>query len=241
MDRQDILWKRTAVEAAAIVASILMAFAIDAWWDEREERKFERQALISLKAEYQDHREVLTRHRTGYADQLQGIASLMLACQQGYWSSDDHSIDDAIGYLQMPSTTDLGSGVRDSLTSAGRIDVIQNEQLRYELSEWDSVLAELTDNQIFNSNMVASLIHPYLTQQNIPMSATLDETRKIWPTPTRSLSTDPDAMASLFADPRFHSIVEIRYGYLLHASNELDNVISAVDSILARIEDSFGD
>lgn len=33
-----IHWKRIAVEAAAIVISILLAFAIDAWWVEKKDR-----------------------------------------------------------------------------------------------------------------------------------------------------------------------------------------------------------
>ncbi len=36
-DRQNIAWKRLSAQAAAIVGSILLAFAIDAWWDERLE------------------------------------------------------------------------------------------------------------------------------------------------------------------------------------------------------------
>jgi len=32
---------RYAAEAAAIVASILLAFTIDAWWEERQERELE--------------------------------------------------------------------------------------------------------------------------------------------------------------------------------------------------------
>jgi hypothetical protein len=34
---RTVPWKHIAVEAAAIVASILLAFAIDAWWDARAE------------------------------------------------------------------------------------------------------------------------------------------------------------------------------------------------------------
>jgi hypothetical protein len=50
-DAQEIPWKRLSVEAAAIVASILLAFAIDAWWEERLERDSERRYLESLLAD----------------------------------------------------------------------------------------------------------------------------------------------------------------------------------------------
>ena len=52
-DEQRIPWKRLYVEAAAIVASILLAFAIDAWWEDRQERVLEQQYLASLKADFQ--------------------------------------------------------------------------------------------------------------------------------------------------------------------------------------------
>ena len=43
-----IPWKRIAVEAAAIVASILFAFAIDAWWDDRQQQEAEQVILHTL-------------------------------------------------------------------------------------------------------------------------------------------------------------------------------------------------
>jgi hypothetical protein len=52
-DEQRIPWKRLYVEAAAIVASILLAFAIDAWWEDRQERELEQQYVASLKADFQ--------------------------------------------------------------------------------------------------------------------------------------------------------------------------------------------
>ena len=37
-DTREIPWKRLVVEGAAIVASILLAFAIDAWWQDRSDQ-----------------------------------------------------------------------------------------------------------------------------------------------------------------------------------------------------------
>ena len=46
---QEIPWKRILVEATAIVASILLAFAIDAWWQDRAERFVELQYLEAMR------------------------------------------------------------------------------------------------------------------------------------------------------------------------------------------------
>jgi hypothetical protein len=47
-DSGDIPWKRIAIEATAIVASILLAFAIDAWWDESQNQQDIRLSLARL-------------------------------------------------------------------------------------------------------------------------------------------------------------------------------------------------
>ena len=47
-ESRTIPWKRIAVEAAAIVASILFAFAIDAWWEDRQQQEAEQVVLQTL-------------------------------------------------------------------------------------------------------------------------------------------------------------------------------------------------
>jgi len=49
---QTIPWKRIFIEAAAIVASILLAFSIDAWWGDFQQRKHVRTVPVGLEAAY---------------------------------------------------------------------------------------------------------------------------------------------------------------------------------------------
>ena len=57
---QNIPWNRLVVEAAAIVVSILLAFAIDAWWDDRQQRNEEQTILKALLDDLHDKRNYLT-------------------------------------------------------------------------------------------------------------------------------------------------------------------------------------
>lgn len=50
MAEQEIPWARISAEAAAIVVSILLAFAIDAAWQHRGEVAEEREILVGLEA-----------------------------------------------------------------------------------------------------------------------------------------------------------------------------------------------
>ena len=51
--------RRLLLEGLVIVASILLAFAIDAGWDERQEREAERRLLVALEAEFAGHHRII--------------------------------------------------------------------------------------------------------------------------------------------------------------------------------------
>ena len=61
MNTRTIPWGQIAVEAVAIVASVLLAFSIDAWWDNRKDLLEEQEILLGLEIEFADLRESLTR------------------------------------------------------------------------------------------------------------------------------------------------------------------------------------
>ena len=52
----NIPWARITAEGAAIVVSILMAFAIQAWWEGRQDRQDEVVVLANLLEEFRDIR-----------------------------------------------------------------------------------------------------------------------------------------------------------------------------------------
>ena len=54
-ESQTIPWKRLAIEASAIVGSILLAFAIDAWWDESQNRKHLQSVMVGLETAFSEN------------------------------------------------------------------------------------------------------------------------------------------------------------------------------------------
>ena len=52
-------WKPITVEALAIVASILLAFGIDAWWEDRQQRASDVEHLQGVLNELHSHRVLL--------------------------------------------------------------------------------------------------------------------------------------------------------------------------------------
>jgi len=56
-------WAAIVAEAVAITTSILLAFAIDAWWEDRQLRRDEQQVLMGLQREFDSIRQVLLTHQ----------------------------------------------------------------------------------------------------------------------------------------------------------------------------------
>lgn len=59
MNTSNLSWKRLFVEGSAVVLSILLAFAIDAAWDERQEDESDLAQLRGLYQELQSHKILL--------------------------------------------------------------------------------------------------------------------------------------------------------------------------------------
>jgi hypothetical protein len=64
-DANSIHWKRLYIEAAAIVVSILLAFVIDAWWEQRHERAVGAEYEQRIEIELREARALLERIERG--------------------------------------------------------------------------------------------------------------------------------------------------------------------------------
>ncbi len=150
---QIIQWKRLLVEGAAIVASILLAFAIDAWWDNRHERIEEHRVLESLRVEYQSNAEripwFVESHQKS-ADYAQEILSAMRAVK-----SDELLRLPAVKIARVlgHNSTTLRSGALDSTLQSGDLRYITNPTIRERLSAWPHLVVDATENEDLLRNL----------------------------------------------------------------------------------------
>ncbi len=228
-----------AAEAVLIVVSILLAFGIDAWWDERKERKEELEILRGLQQEFTLNRAIIQDQLEIHRNALVAMETLLRAAERGSWDSVELSIDDALGAALSPPTTDLGGGVRDALISAGRIDVLSNSALRAKLIAWENVLGEMQDDEVMGRELVFDLIIPYLARHGVPFANAFDTYKKHSWVPVRSIAGDHASADRLLTDPEFATILEVRFGFKLHGTEEYEDVIAAADEILAEIDKSL--
>lgn len=230
---------RIVKEGAAIVISILLAFAIDAWWDERALRTEEQQVLRGLRAEFISVRDVLSDHKDVHGENLRALEEFLLAAEGDNVAAARPIVDVAMLELLSPMTTDLGVGILDALLSSGRIEILSNRSLRAKLAGWAGVIEEVWDDQDLAAKTTYEIHLPYFIAAGIPAGEAMHQWYDDWPLPRRSLSDDPDMVARLLHDPKLRQMVALRFGYKKHLVIEFDIALAAVNAILADIDSSI--
>lgn len=235
---------RFLIEAFVIVASILLAFGIDAWWDSRLERVEEREILAGLEREFTGYRDALDRRLVQHADMLSAMSAILAAIDDGEWTSTGWRMDHAIARLVQPPTSDLGNGVRDALVQAGRLEIVSDVELRERLAGWPGHYEEVLDDETFSRALVFERILPYLSRQGLDLAGVLipgavaaDADESVWPVRVRRIGDDPIAARRLLSDPEFKSIVELRYAFWYHAGGEYRAAHAAAEEILDLLEE----
>ena len=160
--KPQIPWLRVFVEGVLIVGSILLAFGIEAWWDERQERAEEIKILGGLDEEFVAYRSTLERVLARHEVMLGGVEQLLDASQRGRWNPTDGQAEQALLDLVLPPTIDLGRGVRDALISSGRLESLSDPDLRIKLASWEGVFDEVVDNELRISAIRLRPDHPIL-------------------------------------------------------------------------------
>ena len=235
-------WSRVMAEGAAIVASILLAFAIDAWWEERGIRAEEQEVLRGLRDDFQNVRAILHRpHCENHEGHLDALEAFMVAAENGDVAEAEAVVDELLNVLLTPMTSDLGVGSLDALLSSGRIEILQNRQLRAMLAGWQGVIGEVLDDQARNEKSVFEIHIPHFIDNDIPAGDSVALWYDDRPLPLRLPSSDPESVARILADRKILEMAKISYGYRRHTSEEFESAINTVDDILAEIEGSIAE
>ena len=145
---QIIPWKRIAVEATAIVISILFAFAIDAWWADKKERDVEHTTLQALRSDLIASNEELDRLLRGLADARTNFARFQSATPAELTKLDPEAVRRIVISLVTPASFNPITATHDALSNDGRLGLISDPELLRHLSNWQRALDDIEANSI---------------------------------------------------------------------------------------------
>ncbi len=137
-EMQKIPWKRLSVEAAAIVASILLAFAIDAWWDSLQADLKTREILEAVRLEMDSN---LTTLQNSIAHHVEIVEAIDIAQDQMSSVGVQYTALIEVEVFE-PST-----GALDTLIATGMLGEIDDPVLQISLGAFTGIARDLSERE----------------------------------------------------------------------------------------------
>lgn len=160
--RQD--WAAIAIEFVLLVLGVFLGLQAQEWASERDRRAEERDLLAGLRAEFVEARAELGRqadkHRRIDADVVYLIGTLDAAARDG--ATQARVLDRRAAWALVGTTTQLSQGELRGMLSSGRLTLVRDDALRTALADWDSVLADATEDEVLSRTLVADQVEPLL-------------------------------------------------------------------------------
>ena len=203
--RNRIPWVRVGAEAAAIVSSILLAFAINAWWALRGDQEVEHEYLTALHSEVnaaiselEDDLQVRETLRTMLVQYLSdGSKDPQLFAEMLYQSSFVNNLSPPMSVL-------------DELVSSGRLRLIQSSEIRQGLVLYRQMMEKNDLNDETHRTFVNTRFIPFLSER-IPLIGLMPATAG---SNAKMLSISKEDLAALSDDEQFQNIVVERLHHL---------------------------
>lgn len=103
---KTLTWRRGIAEGVLILGSILVAFWIDAWWENRKARELESDALSAVLAEVEENLRKLDQVNSSTELQLDAVDRFLRAGPDELKSLAPDTVRIWIGHMMRPSTFD---------------------------------------------------------------------------------------------------------------------------------------
>lgn len=228
---QRIPWPRIVAEGTIIVVSILLAFWIDAWWNERQLQADEREAIAQLVADFRTNEELLGDIRAVHETALDAAYEILARAGLGGQPQSDATTAELV-YLALRSWTyDPVLGGTLSLIQSGRLGILRNSSLRVALAGWPDIVADLTGDEWGENRTTFERTGPYLIAKGAMYDALRSAGR------LRRIDTDPRSdLSALLSDPTFLEMMSWRVNSLENVLDEVDIVEASIHHILGLLE-----
>lgn len=155
---QDIPWKRISAEAMLIVASILFAFAIDAWWQDRQEKASDNTHLATVATELRAHEVLLAEAISAHQRTFEVGDALLESFSTGANAESVSRAPQAFADLMSFLMINAPFGALETAMSAGAIARMNNTELSSALANWPVAIDDLLEEQITGRDLMFSFV-----------------------------------------------------------------------------------
>jgi hypothetical protein len=139
-------WRRTLLEGVVIVASILIAFWLDAWWDRRGRDEHEREALSALADELRGAAAELDSVIAFNERRVEAGRRFLALAPTDVSGLADEDVAFALEAMGGGLTFDPSLGATEAIISGG-LDLVRDAEVRAQIAAWPGMMSEIAVDQ----------------------------------------------------------------------------------------------
>jgi hypothetical protein len=230
---------RLLVEGAVIVASILLAFAIDRGYETYQERREEAAILEGLRSDLLANREAIETHFEWYGRWNDGIVQVQEYIRDGSEAEQADEIQRALVRLFANPTFDPSTATLDVIESSGRGSLLSDTKLRILIAEWRVHTNDAMDQQQGLQRNRESMLWPALVKLDVRtpdggrvMAGSAESPLSVLD--PRRVSENPPSLQDLRTSG-FSAVLDVYSALLRRTHNDLLQVMDATDLVLERL------
>jgi hypothetical protein len=152
------------LQAVATVASILLAFGIDAWWDQRNAAAEKNVVLESVKAEMLSDLNWVKDECAYRKASIDSVEILLEAVAAGRYEDTERTLDRRLADMTWYNGLGFSTGAVSSLLSSGRAAAIEDTKLRALLAGYPAAVAWLSDLGRRDQKTMLEVLTPFLSR-----------------------------------------------------------------------------
>lgn len=160
-DNRPLKYLRYAIgEIVLVVIGILIALQINTWNNEQIEKRQEQTVLIGIHETFTNNLENLNFIIDISMDSFDSSKTLMTLLGPDASDYTNDQVDSLINHMINYSTYDPSTGTLDNIINSGKLNIIQNEFLKENISNWSGLLndvkkdIDIANNHSFNVLMI---------------------------------------------------------------------------------------
>lgn len=230
---RDIQWRRVLIEGIAIVASILLAFGIEAGWAAEGERRLERAELERVFDELTAERERVVGAERQQAIRASASLEVVELLRALGASAGTVAVPDSLLALLAGSPAfEAQTPTLDGLLRSGSYSVIRDVEVRSAVARLEERLASASRQQLGTGQYMTTHLIPALIERG-DMSHVLLNSRGA------ARSQLGGGATQVRADPQIEAIVSFRYIQTVAARDRLAEVGAAMDRLISAISEAI--
>jgi hypothetical protein len=231
---QELKWRSAVLDGFAVLVGILLAFAIDAWWDLRSQNEEARAYLVALETELLENRRIIDGNLEDLRSWVTNSRSFIEDVVSPSAEPSNEQINRMIYETSPSQTTPLLTAALEDLKSSGGLPAIESAELRRAIADYDRRLDRVASQLDFVSDNFREYILRYHIQHSSFTESDWEENAEVEESLV-SFELDTEAFA---ANRTYANLLILRILGYSGLRNTHIEVQTQIDRVLALIKDA---